>query len=59
MVCPRGGGGGLRSPVSFPLFCVTTGVFQSLTSLTGRGLDGTHTRRLRLPLVTIPSASVY
>lgn len=45
MVCPRGGGGGgLRSPVSFPLFCVTTGVFQSLTSLTGRGLDGTHTK---------------
>lgn len=36
-----GGGGAL---LSFPLFCVTTGVFQSLTSLTGRGLDGTHTK---------------
>lgn len=40
MVCPPGGGGGLCSPVSFPLFCV----FQSLTSLSGCGLDGTHTK---------------
>lgn len=45
MVCPRGGGGGLRSPVCFPLFFVSRrGVFQSLTSLTDRGLDGTHTK---------------